>query len=194
MTTRQGRSPLIKSPLVLLLLLALSALPFNCVPAAEPGDTFGKGQYKLDPDCNRNGVADSEDLGAGVLQDLDGNGVADECEIAASAKGKSGSHQGPVPPIAIAIAYDAKHARVLIRYSVPSGSHEVRIHATSSADTTQQIVLESKRRSKGHYEVKWVPSDNDGHPLASGRWQVALSVDGVTIAKPVMWDWHKVML
>ena len=33
-------------------------------------------------DCNRNGIADEDDIAAGTLSDCDGNGIPDECEIA----------------------------------------------------------------------------------------------------------------
>lgn len=46
------------------------------------------------PDCNRNGVADAEDVASGTSQDLNGNGRPDECELRAVVWVFRGTAQG----------------------------------------------------------------------------------------------------
>ena len=48
-----------------------------------------------DWDCNQNGVGDTQDLAAGVLQDCDENSIPDSCEIAAGAKSDRNSNGIP---------------------------------------------------------------------------------------------------
>ncbi|MEE2907254.1 MAG: proprotein convertase P-domain-containing protein [Planctomycetota bacterium] len=40
------------------------------------------------PDCNNNGVADSDDIANGSSQDVDGNGIPDECECPGDVTGE----------------------------------------------------------------------------------------------------------
>jgi probable HAF family extracellular repeat protein len=49
-------------------------------PNSPPHDGCGHG-HPPHPDCNHNGVADHQDIAAGLSQDCNQNGVPDECEL-----------------------------------------------------------------------------------------------------------------
>ena len=64
----------------------------NRVPHSDTGDAIsglpdGNGNFVLTeiqvttfPDCNGNGVDDADDIAGGTSEDLDENGIPDECE------------------------------------------------------------------------------------------------------------------
>ena len=52
----------------------------DCIPGADCNQNGIRDRCEVDADCNRNGLPDSCELDDGTAQDLDGNGVLDDCQ------------------------------------------------------------------------------------------------------------------
>jgi len=118
-----------------------------------------------DYDCNDNGVADSADILFGDSDDLNGNGIPDECEegvVSVPALAASS------PRAAVASPNPAR-ARVAFVFTLARGSEDVRVD-TFDIEGRQVRTLFESHPEAGRHRVIWDGRDGRGRPVSQGTY------------------------
>ena len=126
-------------------------------------------------DCNRNGVHDDLEIGAGTAQDLDQNGIPDECEgvtvvgVDPVSDGASGLELGPARPNPT--SGPTSVAFVLRRRTAV----EVTVY-----DVAGRVVrrLADGSRDAGAHVVRWNGRDAEGRSVGAGTYFLRVRADG----------------
>jgi len=145
-------------------------------------------------DCDDNGIPDSIDIRVGACDDVNHNGVIDQCDGDTSLFGHY--HNTSWRRFAATrdtayfwSAYDVapdRSAEVMIRFTVPPGKHAVSLAVFEvSGPEVRQLVKD--RLVSGGYESTWVLNNSDGRVVAPGRYDLRLKIDERQYSRPVQW-------
>jgi hypothetical protein len=124
---------------------------------------------------------------------MNANGVDDHCdtdsEASSIAYGAWRAIAGRPDTFYVGVLYK-RQDRILVNYTVPSGSHRVRISAKDSA-SGHVVVLRDDNQTGGAYTLEWVPKGTNGAMALSGDFEIDTTIGRQSRALRVMWRWRK---
>ncbi len=145
------------------------------------GDPYGGFEWSVraDPDCNDNDIPDEEDIAAGTSEDLNTNGVPDECEQPAILSGRSCRTHGDAGALCMDLAFDAAAADETPKI-------EPRLGGVARVELDLSFALDEASVSAEHVQLTCQPQPYTGSVTASmsGETTVVLDLD------PPMPDGH----
>jgi hypothetical protein len=148
------------------------------------------------PDCNGNAVPDSVDIAEGTEDDVNHNGILDDCDPDTNLcvrynrnncrdgwKGLANS-----PDTSYFHVAHAGNGTVIIQYTVPPGKHLIRLEAIPT-DGYGATVIKTLSQSSGPYSFPWDKCDPMTHvKLPNGLYTIRLTVNDHTYDKQVRWN------
>ena len=132
-------------------------------------------------DCNDNGILDSCDIESGYSQDVDQDGVPDECAVATAV--------GFVPPRpdALLLAQNSPNPfnpSTTVSFVLPlEGGVDLAVFAP---DGRRVATIAAGRFTAGSHSVQWSGRDDQGRALASGVYICRLSAAGVVRSRTMV--------
>jgi hypothetical protein len=144
-------------------------------------------------DCDENGIPDSIDIRDGADDDVNGNGIIDQCDgdtsLLANYHNSSWRQFASKPDTAFFwTAFDRapdSETSVWIRFTVPPGKHQV--HVTVLAEKREIRQLVKAVLEGGSYERYWNQRDAAGHAVTQGRYRMRLTIDQHEYMRVVQW-------
>ncbi len=124
-------------------------------------------------DCNGNGVPDECDIAAGTSRDSDGNGRPDECDLV----GVRPDQGPPARTLGLTCRPNPFNPAVTISFSLPVES-EVEL-AVFGLDGRRLATVTAGRLPAGPHQVRWAARDDRGRRLPSGVYLGRLRAAGM---------------
>jgi hypothetical protein len=186
-----------------LVITTLPAIALACGACAAPSQSrtgsidssitsAGLGKDAYFKDCNYNGLADQDDKVSGVIEDNNGNGWEDLCDLDAAARTfvQSGWRDlAQRRDTSYASVWYGRPTKLIVHYTVPLGGSAVAIVATNS-ETGLSTVLREDNQPAGAYLLNWMPQSADGTLAMAGRYELRATIGPKTHVKRVAWRWQ----
>ena len=149
------------------------------------------GEPRVFEDCNRNGIPDSQDTISGVMEDLDGDGEEDMCDLdpqtrdfvfngwVAMAERAESSYVG---------VWYQRGKYVTIKYTIPRGMHRATIQIRPLSGR-EVINLKDTLQKQGAYQLKWIPVMGNGKLAMAGEYVLHAIIANNGYEKPLAWQW-----
>jgi hypothetical protein len=145
-------------------------------------------------DCNGNSIADSIDIAAGMEDDVNHNGIADDCDPDTNLCVRRGGRcldewkaYASRPDTSYFLARHKWNGTVLIRYTVPPGPHAVRLDALRSGSEAS-VTIVSAVMNGGSYMLSWDKRGIGETPLPPGTYDLRMTIGAISYSSRVRWE------
>jgi len=145
-------------------------------------------------DCNGNAISDSTDIAEEMEDDFNHNGIADDCDPDTNLCVRHGGNcldqwraYASRPDTSYFVARHKWNGTVLIRYTVPPGTHAIRLEAVQSGSEDSVLILSSVATG-GSYTFSWDKRGiAEASPLPPGRYSLRLTIGTKEYSSKVGW-------
>jgi len=140
----------------------------------------------INPDCNRNGIADSLDIARRTAWDVNRNNVIDLCDSDVELAKHFSDWKG-LSSIADTSYFRAEfvpNGSVAIHYTVPPGGARVRLVVLGSDSVSTGVTIVSGWKKSGAF---WIPWNREADHLPPGLYLLKLTVARREYVHPIQW-------